>query len=154
MIKSLDFFIDSSTLLANAHGNWADVLERDVKIPMINGFTAIPLMAKEIQSKNQLKIDHMIKTLKEEELACYKLKKKFFKDKEAIKKSEHIQSRLSQEIQRAKAMNDAVPNNLAHDQVPNILNLLAKAVNAQLETAETISEGFQKVLSLEILTRQ
>jgi hypothetical protein len=46
LVADLDFFIDSSQLLSNAHQTWAGMLEKEVEEPLIASINEIPAMAK------------------------------------------------------------------------------------------------------------
>jgi hypothetical protein len=44
-VADLDFLIDSSQLLSNAHQTWAGMLEKDVEEPLVASIMDIPMMA-------------------------------------------------------------------------------------------------------------
>ena len=46
LVTDLDFLIDSSQLMVNAHQNWAQMIEKDVEEPLVNLMNVIPLKAK------------------------------------------------------------------------------------------------------------
>ncbi len=46
MVTDLDFLIDASQLMANAHQTWAMMIEKDVEEPLTAGMTEIPKMVK------------------------------------------------------------------------------------------------------------
>lgn len=151
-LSDLDFLIDSSQLMANAHQNWASMLERDVEEPLIAGLTEIPRLAKRKQQENTQKIEHLIQQLHSEEDTSYKMKKKKTRDLQhlhqviLINQSLNIRMGLADEIKRLSIQNETISDSLAQERVPFILQLLSKAVDSKLETFETIQEGFNKVI--------
>jgi hypothetical protein len=145
LVADLDFLIDSSQLLSNAHITWANMLEREVEEPLIASLHEIPIMAKQKQEQNKLKIQKCIQQLHSEEDSSYKLKKKKTRDLQVLQQSLNVRMALADEIKRLSMENDSILNNLSQEHVIFILSLLQKTVESKLECYETIQEGFNKI---------
>jgi len=145
LVADLDFLIDSSQLLVNAHQTWAMNLEKEVEEPLMAGLNEIPKMAKAKQDQNKQQMDLYIKQLHQEEETSYKMKKKKTRDLSELQQSLEVRMALAEEIKRLSVENDVITDVLAQEHVPFVLQVLSKAVEAKLESFETIQEGFHKI---------
>lgn len=145
LISDLDFLIDSSQLMSNAHQNWASLLEQEAEEPLLSSIAQIPIEAKQIQESNKLKIQERIKLLHQEEDFSYKMKKQKHRNLDRIQSSLNNRMKLAEEIKRLSFQNDHIQDIKSQEKVPFILNTITRVVEANLEAFETIQEGFQKI---------
>ncbi|KAJ3321049.1 hypothetical protein HDV06_004607 [Boothiomyces sp. JEL0866] len=148
VVSDLDFLIDSSQLIVNAHQTWANNIEKEVEEPLTACLNEIPQLAKTKQEANKQQIQKLIQQLHSEEDSSYKMKKKKTRDLAELQKSLNLRMALADEIKRLSLYNECIPDKLSQENVPFILQLLTKTVEAELETYETISEGFHKIGSV------
>ncbi|KAJ3302465.1 hypothetical protein HDV03_004953 [Kappamyces sp. JEL0829] len=145
LVADLDFMIDSSQLLGNTHQNWSLLLEREIEAPIFADLRQLPKIAKAKQDANLLKVKALEHQLQAEEDFAYRMKKKRIHDVSIQQRSLANRISLKEEINRLHRQNESVVDALAHDRVPHLLQLVSRAVAAQLDTVETITEGVQKM---------
>ncbi|KAJ3057203.1 hypothetical protein HK102_011086 [Quaeritorhiza haematococci] len=80
VVGDLDFLIDSTHLIANAHQIWAESLERDFEAPLMAKISDICKQVKITQQDNKNKINQLVEQLHKEEDSSYKLGKKKQRD--------------------------------------------------------------------------
>ncbi|KAI8899013.1 hypothetical protein BC833DRAFT_587437 [Globomyces pollinis-pini] len=146
LVTDLDFLIDSSQLIANAHQTWANTLENEVEEPLMASVQQIPIITKAKQDTNKVKIQELIRQIHIEEEAAQKLRKKKTTTKEQMDMSFNLRVELAEEVKLLTHINHTYSDTLSQESVPYILELLSKSVEAELDCIETISEGFHKVL--------
>jgi hypothetical protein len=144
LITDLDFLIDSSQLMSNAHQNWASMLEREVEEPLLTSISQIPKESKLLQESNKLKIQDLIQKLHQEEDYSYKIKKQK-RNLELLQNSLNHRMELAEEIKKLSFQNDHIHDIKSQERVAFILNTVSRAVEAKLEAFETIQEGFGKI---------
>ncbi|KAJ3047846.1 hypothetical protein HK097_011127, partial [Rhizophlyctis rosea] len=149
VVGDLDFMIDSTHLIANAHQTWADNLERDFELPLAQNITNIMNTVKVRQQENKQKIDGLVSQLHREEDVSYKMGKKKQRDLASLQSSgyQSLNQRMAiaDEIKRLTVENQTLHDTLSHQNVEYVLENCASGVRAELETYETIMEGLKKL---------
>ncbi|KAJ3033310.1 hypothetical protein HDV00_006500, partial [Rhizophlyctis rosea] len=144
VVGDLDFMIDSTHLIANAHQTWADTLERDFETPLAQNITQIMNTVKLRQVENKAKIDGLVGQLHREEDVSYKMGKKKQRDLASLQSSLNQRMAIADEIKRLTVENQTLHDTLSHQNVEYVLENCASGVRAELETYETIMEGLKK----------
>ncbi|KAI9011380.1 hypothetical protein BC832DRAFT_529480 [Gaertneriomyces semiglobifer] len=145
VVGDLDFLIDSTHLIANAHQGWAETLEREFETPLINDIKDIMEMTARRRDENKVKINELVEQLHKEEDRSYKLGKKKQRDIKALQESLNIRMSIADEIKRRTVENQTLHDTLSHQHMEYILENCAVGVRAELENYETIFEGLKKV---------
>ncbi|KAJ3250152.1 hypothetical protein HK104_007499, partial [Borealophlyctis nickersoniae] len=145
VVGDLDFLIDSTHLIANAHQTWSESLERDFETPLTQNIQNILTTVKVAQKENKAKIDGLVERLHREEDASYKMGKKKQRDFAALQSSLNQRMAIADEIKRLTVENQTLHDTLSHRSVEYILENCAGGVRAELETYEMIMEGLKKL---------
>jgi hypothetical protein len=146
LVSELDFLVDSSQLLTNAHQNWAATVLREVEEPLTRSISVMQNEAEAIKRKNQASIEELIKSLHVEEERSYALKKKKQRDLTTLTESLNIQVQLADTINQLTKENEVIHDKLCQDRVEKILETLSNCVACEIETFENVNEGFAKVI--------
>ncbi|KAI8915543.1 hypothetical protein EDD86DRAFT_196300 [Gorgonomyces haynaldii] len=144
-VQDLDFLVDSTQLIANAHQIWASSIQRELEEPMSGFVEQIMQQAKQQQEYNKQRIQQLISQLHMEEDTSYKQKKKNRRDLDSLQQSLNVRMGLADEIKRLSLENEHMFDILAQKKVEPILLNLQRAVTAEMETYETILEGMHKI---------
>ncbi|EGF82877.1 hypothetical protein BATDEDRAFT_86391 [Batrachochytrium dendrobatidis JAM81] len=145
VVADLDFFIDSTQLLVNTHQIWASTIEKEIEEPLFGNIETIIAKVKTQQVDNKSRIQGLINELHSEEDKSYKMKKKKQRDLAMLQDSLNVRVSLADEIKRLSIENETLYDTLSHEDMENILNLISRGVVAELETYDTIMEGFHKI---------
>ncbi|KAI8835125.1 hypothetical protein BC829DRAFT_365452 [Chytridium lagenaria] len=147
IIGDMDFLIDSTHLVSNAHQIWSDTLERDFEEPLVRHMNDILVKSKNIQRENKQKIDDLVERLHKEEEASYKMGKKKQRDLMTLQNSLNVRVTLADDIKRLTLESQNIQDTLAANSVEAILSNCSSGVRAELETYDKIMEGLKKVRS-------
>ncbi|KAH6563476.1 hypothetical protein BASA60_010686 [Batrachochytrium salamandrivorans] len=145
VVADLDFFIDSTQLLVNTHQIWASTIEKEIEEPLFSNIETITAKVKNQQVNNKSRIQGLINDLHLEEDKSYKMKKKKQRDLSMLQESLNVRVSLADEIKRLSIENETLYDTLSHQDMECILNLISRGVVAELETYDTIMEGFHKI---------
>ncbi|KAJ3216117.1 hypothetical protein HDU67_009918 [Dinochytrium kinnereticum] len=145
IIGDLDFLIDSTHLVSNAHQIWADSLERDFEEPLIRHMNDIMIKTKNVQKENKQKIDDLVERLHKEEESSYKMGKKKQRDLVTLQNSLNVRVSLADDIKRLTLESQNIQDTLAANSVESILTNCAAGVRAELETYDRVMEGLKKL---------
>ncbi|KAJ3315542.1 hypothetical protein HDU76_002150 [Blyttiomyces sp. JEL0837] len=145
LVGDLDFLIDSTHLIANAHQIWAESLERDFEEPLMRHMNELMNKVKIRQKENKVKIDELVERLHKEEEASYKMAKKKQRDLATLQNSLNVRVSLADEIKRLTVESATMQDILAANSVEPILSNCASGVRSELETYDRIMEGLKKI---------
>ncbi|KAJ3098708.1 hypothetical protein HDU96_010977 [Phlyctochytrium bullatum] len=145
IIGDLDFLIDSTHLVANAHQIWADTLEKEFEEPLMRHMNELLIKTKNVQRENKQKVDELVERLHKEEESSYRMGKKKQRDLVTLQNSLNVRVSLAEEIKRLTLESQNIQDTLAAGSVESILTNCAAGVRAELETYDRIMEGLKKL---------
>ncbi|KNC98954.1 uncharacterized protein SPPG_05913 [Spizellomyces punctatus DAOM BR117] len=145
VVGDLDFLIDSTHLIANAHQIWAESLEREFEAPLTQNIQNIMTRVTSRQNENKDQINKLVERLHQEEDKSYKLGKKKQRDIKALQSSLNVRMSIADEIKRLTVENQTLHDTLSHHNMEFILENCASGVRGELQNYETIYEGLKKL---------
>ncbi|KAI9101227.1 hypothetical protein DFS34DRAFT_676751 [Phlyctochytrium arcticum] len=156
VIGDLDFLIDSTHLIANAHQTWGETLEREFEAPLSRDLQEIAARASSKQADNKKHIAQLVQRLNIEEDKAHKLGKKKPRDVKALQsfslpidpcviQSLNVRMSLADEVKRLTIESQSMHDIMSHQHMEYILEHCASGVRAELENYETVYEGLKKL---------
>ncbi|KAJ3019925.1 hypothetical protein HKX48_001569 [Thoreauomyces humboldtii] len=144
VVGDLDFLIDSTHLVSNAHQIYAESLERDFELPLVDSLKEIETRTRITRVENKSKVLELVERLDREEKSNG-LGKKGKRDMAVIQSSLNVRMSLADEIKRLTVENQTIHDSLSHASMSYILESCASGVRAELQTYETVHEGLKKL---------
>ncbi|KAJ3153052.1 hypothetical protein HDU86_005350 [Geranomyces michiganensis] len=144
VVGDLDFLIDSTHLISNAHQIYAEDLEREFETPLTENLQEIRARTAHTQAENKPRILELVDRLHLEEKQ-HGLGKKKQRDMNALQSSLNARMSIAEEIKRLTVENQTIHDTLAHASMSYILETSAAGVRAELQTYDTVYEGLKKL---------
>ncbi|KAJ3215630.1 hypothetical protein HK099_006283 [Clydaea vesicula] len=144
-VEDLDFLIDSTHLVSNAHQIWSSNLQSEFEEPLINHLSDIKKQSGNVERDNKGRIDELTLKLHKEEDNSYKLGRKKQRDLETLKNSLNVRMSLADEIKRLSMESQTVQDSLCASSTEFVLKQCSIGVRKELETYEIIMEGLKKL---------
>jgi hypothetical protein len=141
LVKDLDFLIDSSQILANCHQRYANDLQNYVEEPFTNSIPIITQKSVERRKSNTIQINDLQAQLHIEESKVKKTKR----NSRIIGHSLKTRLGLAEKIKKLAVDNENTIDSLTHEHGPVLLGYLSNALEAEIDTYETVLEGFRKI---------
>jgi hypothetical protein len=129
--------------LANCHQRYANDIQNYVEEPFTNSIPVITQKSAERRKSNTIQINVLQAQLHIEESLLIKTKR----SSRIIVDSLKNRLGLAEKIKELAVDNENAIDSLTHEHVPVLLGYLSNALVAEIDTYETVLEGFQKLSS-------